>query len=403
MNNLKSSLIGLLAIGALAALFFFFTGHPAPSVVATANGGAIAVSLSADPPAVGANVVAIQLTDPEKKVIADAKVAVAAVMPAMPSMGMPEMRSEAATVFRNGRYLSTVNLGMAGNWLLKISIDHPRLAGTLEYSLVTGSRGLTLRNSTFNAAGRPEKSDSLKIDPRQRRLIGIKTDVVKKVRLVKKIETYGKIGYDPGLFNAQNEYLQARAAASPGLLSAAKEKLVLLGMSEPQIERLAAAGTADDSLLLAKGRAWLYASVYEYEFPFVKIGQAVSATSPAAPGKIFRGAISSIDPVIDPKTRTITVRAALGNPAGALAPEMFVNVEINADLGSRLAVPRDAVLDSGTTQRVFVDLGNGYFQPRTVKLGRQAEPYVEILAGLAAGDRIVTDGNFLLDSEARLQ
>jgi multidrug efflux pump subunit AcrA (membrane-fusion protein) len=84
-------------------------------------------------------------------------------------------------------------------------------------------------------------------------------------------------------------------------------------------------------------------------------------------------------------------------------PETFVNVEIEADLGQKLVVSRDAVLDSGLEQRVFVDKGNGYFEPRKVKLGARTESDVEVLSGVAAGERVVTSGNFLIDSEARLK
>ena len=106
---------------------------------------------------------------------------------------------------------------------------------------------------------------------------------------------------------------------------------------------------------------------------------------------------------MDPATRTIQVRLELDNPALALKPDMFVEVELEASQRKRLTVPAEAVLDAGIQQTVFVDLGHGFFEPRQVEIGERLRDRIEILKGLRAGERIVTSGNFLISSESQLR
>jgi membrane fusion protein, copper/silver efflux system len=148
---------------------------------------------------------------------------------------------------------------------------------------------------------------------------------------------------------------------------------------------------------------WVLADVFEYEAAGVRLGQGAGFTLEALPGRVFYGRVSYILPQVDPGTRTLKVRIALENPGGALKPDMYGQVELRTGGARRLVVPQSAVLDSGDRQTVFVDRGNGNFEPRAVKTGQQADDRVEILSGLAAGERIVTSGNFLLDSESQLK
>jgi Cu(I)/Ag(I) efflux system membrane fusion protein len=113
--------------------------------------------------------------------------------------------------------------------------------------------------------------------------------------------------------------------------------------------------------------------------------------------------VKSIDTVLDPMTRSVKVRAEIANPDGFLKPEMFVNVTIYIPLGRKLAIPEDAVLDTGERKLVFLSLGEGKFAPREVKLGYSAEGYYEITSGLREGDKVVTSANFLIDSESKLK
>ena len=148
---------------------------------------------------------------------------------------------------------------------------------------------------------------------------------------------------------------------------------------------------------------WVTADLFEYEAGAVNAGQAVTLTLPFVPGKSFKGNIDSILPTLDPTTRTLKVRLVFDNPDGVLMPEMYGDVELRMGGMKRLMVAQSAVLDSGLRQVVFVDRGNGYFEPREVKTGRQFGGHVEILNGLKAGERIVTSGNFLIDSESQLK
>ncbi|MET0342406.1 MAG: efflux RND transporter periplasmic adaptor subunit, partial [Polyangiales bacterium] len=123
----------------------------------------------------------------------------------------------------------------------------------------------------------------------------------------------------------------------------------------------------------------------------------------AYPDRTFSGKVSYVDPLLDPKTRTVRVRLAVPNPTGVLRPEMFGDVVLHGSEREGLRVPADAVIESGTRSVVFVALGEGKFRPREVKLGHRLGDDVEVLAGLAAGENVVVGANFLLDSESRLR
>ena len=148
---------------------------------------------------------------------------------------------------------------------------------------------------------------------------------------------------------------------------------------------------------------WVYASIYEFEMPFVSLGQEALVTTEALPGRTFQGRVSFVEPHLMDETRTMRVRMEFPNPDLQLKPGMFVNVELHRSLGRQLTVPADAVLDSGTRQRVFVDRGKGYFEPREVEVGERSEDYATITRGLRHGERVVTRANFLVDSESNLR
>jgi len=147
---------------------------------------------------------------------------------------------------------------------------------------------------------------------------------------------------------------------------------------------------------------WVLADLYEFEIPYVKLGQKAQITLPYFPNEIFEGTVTYIYPVLEPKTRTVKVRFELPNPGWRLKPDMFANVVLEIPLGDRLVVPTTAVLDSGTVQVVFVDEGRGMFQPRNVTLGVRTREWYEVLEGVKEGEMVVTAGNFLIDSESAL-
>jgi RND family efflux transporter MFP subunit len=148
---------------------------------------------------------------------------------------------------------------------------------------------------------------------------------------------------------------------------------------------------------------WVNAEIYEYEVPYVKVGQPATMTLTYLPGKTYRGKIVYIYPTVDPTTRTVKVRLEFANPDFDLKPEMFAEVQLNVSYGAQISVPQEAVLDSGTEQIVFVVLGDGYFEPRKVQLGPHLDDSVVVSSGLKPGEKIVTSGNFLIDSESRLK
>jgi RND family efflux transporter MFP subunit len=149
---------------------------------------------------------------------------------------------------------------------------------------------------------------------------------------------------------------------------------------------------------------WAVADFSPADAAFVHSGQSVAITAPYFPGKVFRGIVQTVLPVMDVAAHTVKVRVAVPNPDGLLKPEMFGQVELRVE-GPRkkLTVPVTAVIDTGVERVVFADLGGGYLEPRSVTTGERFADRVEILQGLQVGSRIVTSGAFLLDSESRIR
>jgi Cu(I)/Ag(I) efflux system membrane fusion protein len=150
------------------------------------------------------------------------------------------------------------------------------------------------------------------------------------------------------------------------------------------------------------GRVWILVDVYEREGRLLKPGTRVRAISPNQ-GREFPAVVSEVLPGFDASTRTLKVRLAADNPGFLLRPDMFVDIEVPARMPPAVNVPAEAVLDTGTRKTVFVERGEGRFEPRPVETGWQMGGRVEILRGLAEGERIVVSGNFLVDSESRMQ
>ncbi len=252
--------------------------------------------------------------------------------------------------------------------------------------------------------------------------------------------------YSPDLVTSQEEYLLALRTrdqlsysslpearnGSQGLVEAARRRLLLWDLTSQQIKALEERGAPQTYLTLfapasgivmekmaVKGMrvepgmklyriadlstVWLYADIYEYEVPLVREGQTVTIALSSYPGETFSGKITYIYPYLDTQTRTNKVRLEFANRQGKLKPGMYANSEIEVNLGPALTVPESAVLRTGLRQLVFVDQGQGVFAPREVKLGVKADSRFAVLDGLAAGERVVTSGNFLLDSESKLQ
>ncbi len=152
-------------------------------------------------------------------------------------------------------------------------------------------------------------------------------------------------------------------------------------------------------------RVWVEAHIYEYELDRVKKGQDSEMTLPYMPGKVFRGKVAYIYPYLQQKTRDVVIRLEFENPDMALKPDMYADVRIKTTgTGDGLIVPSESVIRSGERNVVFVAQGNGRFTPRETTLGMSLDNgKLQILSGLAPGEKVVTSGQFLLDSESKLQ
>ncbi len=149
---------------------------------------------------------------------------------------------------------------------------------------------------------------------------------------------------------------------------------------------------------------WVVADVFEQDIALVRIGAKAKVKINAYPDKLFDADITYVYPTLNPATRTVAVRLEMANPHGLLKPAMFAQVEMTVTgKGNVLAVPTSAVIDSGTRSIVLVQLAEGRFEPREVKLGSRSDNYVEVLNGVAAGEQVVVSANFLIDAESNLK
>jgi RND family efflux transporter MFP subunit len=149
---------------------------------------------------------------------------------------------------------------------------------------------------------------------------------------------------------------------------------------------------------------WVLADIYEYEVPWIKVGQKVEMNLSYFPGKKFAGKVTFIDPFLDPKTRTNKVRMEFANPKWNLKPDMYANVTIKSTITKKgVAVPEQAVIHSGEKEIVIVQSSSGAFESRELTLGPQADGYYQVLKGLRSGETVVTSSSFLIDSESKLQ
>jgi hypothetical protein len=255
------------------------------------------------------------------------------------------------------------------------------------------------------------------LSPERQQLIGVRTSTVEQRPLVARIRTFGRVAYDPGLYQALSEYreaVRARNALAGALTREAREgadalvraavlKLRQQGVSPRDADAMVREGRDATDLLLPGRNAWIYAEVRENDVDLVRTGQDVVVMASALPGRTFPARVVAVDPILDPTTRTARVRVAVATPDAALRPETFVDVGIDVPLGEKLAVPTDAVLHTGEREVVFVVQDEGRFEPRTLRLGRQAGEFYEVIDGLVPGERVVTSANFLIDSESRFR
>ena len=250
--------------------------------------------------------------------------------------------------------------------------------------------------------------------------------------------------YSPELLSASEEYKlaldsrnQLKAAAEPeaiqaadDLVSASRRRLELWGMTSSQIEQIAA-GRSNPDVTVYSGASgtvverkvtqgqyvntgdvlysvadlstvWVKADVYESDLPQIRAGQPVEITSDALSGKTIHGNVEFIEPQASVETRTVPVHVHVANPGMRLRPGMFVRAVFNERQENALVIPRSAVLDTGTRKLVYVAKQNGMFEAREVHTGTPSNDLFPVISGVKPGERIVTNGNFLIDSQTRL-
>lgn len=252
--------------------------------------------------------------------------------------------------------------------------------------------------------------------------------------------------YSPELVAAQEEYLTAldyvrrledgasseALEGATALLGAARQRLMYWDIAEAQIDNLEQTRKAKRTMTIHSpqegvvvhravydgahikagehlyriadlSRVWVYADIYEYELPWIRKGQSAEVVLSYAPGRVFEGVVSYVYPFLESKTRTAKVRMIFDNPDLELKPEMFATVKVKSEMAKEAAVvPVQAVIRSGERNVVILDLGEGRFAPREVKLGLEADDVYEVTHGLEGGERIVLSAQFLIDSESNL-
>ena len=253
--------------------------------------------------------------------------------------------------------------------------------------------------------------------------------------------------YSPKLVSTQQEYLLALnslkslkdspfedvARGAKEMVASARERLQLLDVPEHQIVELEKSRKIKKQLHIhtpVKGtvtrigsrqgqyvtpktelymvvdlsQVWVYADVYEYELPWIKVGDEVEMSLASVPGKIFSGRLGYIYPYAEVKTRTTKVRVIFDNPDQLLRPDMFAEVTIHSDVNKNaIVIPAQAVIRSGARSQVFVVTEPGKFEPRLVTLGIESSGKVAVLSGLTEGEEVVTSAQFMVDSESKLR
>ena len=238
--------------------------------------------------------------------------------------------------------------------------------------------------------------------------------------------------YSPELLVAEREYFNAVNAGGEALVRAAQRRLALLGLDEQQIDAIAATGQPSDTIDVTSpisgtvmlkeikqgssfmagqklyeiadlSHVWLHTFVREADIADVHTGQTATVTVSAFPNEVFDAHVTFVYPTIDAASRTLEVRLEAENKETMLKPDMWATADIEVDLGEKLAVPADAVIDSGKRTVAFVDKGDGHLEPRDVKIGKRTDEFLEVKSGLAEGERVVLRALFLVDAESQLQ
>ncbi|OHB77217.1 MAG: hypothetical protein A2Z34_06670 [Planctomycetes bacterium RBG_16_59_8] len=334
--------------------------------------------------------------------------------------------------------------GISGYATVKINAEKQQLIGVKKGKVA--SRPFT---TTVRAAGR--------IGYNERKVYNVNTKFGGWIEKADSLALVGKFVeagtplfniYSPDLITAQREYLAAMESGKKAeeskfpemaenawqLAKAIRQRLLFWDISEEQIDRMVLDGKPSKTLWmtapaegfiigdeLTNGKyvapgelvftivdlstVWIEAEIYEYELTNIDVGGVAEMGLSAYPGEKFEGVVTYIYPYLNPVTRTVKVRIEMPNPDYKLKIDMYTDsVTLKKELGEKVAIPVEAVMDTGTRQIAFVDKGDGLFEPRELKVGvRSGDGYYEVLDGVSDGETVVTSGNFLIDSESKLK
>ena len=243
--------------------------------------------------------------------------------------------------------------------------------------------------------------------------IGVRTEPVGRRALKKEILLQARVAYDPELYQAQLDYLQkTKRYNRPSYVidpyssesaDRARLELSMFGLSKEMIDEIKTWKRPDARLIGAdeSGQLWIYAYFYEEDAAFAKPGTVLEVGVPG--GRTIQAKILYVDSVVQSQSRTLRARALVDDTEKSLRPDMYVQAKLIADLGEKLAVPEEALLHAGDEPYVFVRREGRLYEPRTVRIGQKAGRYHEVLEGLKEGEVVIVSGNFLVDSESRIQ
>jgi Cu(I)/Ag(I) efflux system membrane fusion protein len=259
---------------------------------------------------------------------------------------------------------------------------------------------------------------TISVTAQKQQLIGVRTAVVTQESVIKTIRAAGRVAYDPDLYKAEVNYvedyiayerLNRRLNTGSYTIQDAQRKLKEeeldlshMGATDQTIAQLQLNKFPDHSLLVVhQGGAHIFAEVFAQDLGFIDVGQKATVEVPDL-HETLEGVVQSIDPIIDPTSQTTRVRISVDTDSD-LHSNMFVNVSMSVELNEAIVVPREAVMDTGIRKIVFVQKDEGTFEPREIQTGWETDDGFEVKSGLKEGERIVNSGNFLLDSESRVQ
>ncbi len=437
---------------------------PSIKPFAQVSGYGLDLSFKSEPPKRGYNELQVKITLAGSP-IRLSHISATAIMPAMGTMS--EMQSESEMALQSdGSYSGKILFGMSGNWFLNIDFKpEGKPLYQAKFKLTTEFSGITFLQDAPSGV----RDGVVVISPAKQQLIGVKTELAERRHLKKTVRTQGQVTYDekkrseialkfsgfiekvfvdfigkqvsvgqplftlysPDLTLALKEYLQLTRSDRETIAPLARQKLLLWGITNKQIDAVVQTGIIPNAFpilssvsgvvvekqivqgshvvagqvlyrLADDANVWIEGSVYESEIALIRTGLPVEIEAIALPNKKFNGVVSFIHPLIEQESRRGKIRVDVANSTHQLLPGMSVNITTEIPLGELLTIPKEAIIYSGESQFVFIDLGEGRLIPRKIKTGAKGDDFYQVVDGLSEGDRVVTSGNFLIAAESRL-